>query len=792
MADALATVFVAVFSLLIGGGVVYAYYGWYAQRRDGDDDPLPFYYATVLNYTFGSYYYFDVANGEQYFAPKLLRILDLDDFVTDFSRFETVFDETSFLALKNAMNDLQEGKNAIQVQLKTLTTQRYFECFANAERTQEDELKSIILWFRDVTANRSRQQRITKENEKLKSELSLLSTTINALSFPVWRRDQYLSIKYCNLAYSEIAEETPEKVIDSEELELHKHARNLARVAQESGEQKSERRHVIVHGERRLFALTEAPANETTIIGSAQDITELERMQEEVQRHISAQSDLLESSTSAMAIYGPDMRLKSYNFAFVKLWGLDEAWLSSEPTYSEILEMLREKRKLPEQANFPAFKQHQIRLFTELIDLEEEFFYLPDGKSLRVIAIPHALGGILFAYEDVTDRLALERSYNTLIAVQKETLDKLHEGVAVFAEDGRLKLSNPIYRKLWKLPENIVEDEPHFYTIVEQIKDFFDADDWERFKMQHLNQAQMRTVHYERLERTDGSVIDWTSVPLPDGATLFTFFDVTDSTLVERSLRERNDALQEADRLKTEFLANVSYELRSPLTSISGFSEMLRQDYFGPLTGKQREYVDGIHQSSLQLMHLIDDILDLATIEAGYMQLSVSRFDIYGMLSAIISLVRERAKESDILLNFACDSRIGIMLGDETRLKQAVFNLVNNAMKYTPAKGAVTLAAEETAEGEVVIWVSDNGIGIAPEEQAAVFSKFYRGGATGNSRNANTRTGTGLGLPMVKSFIELHGGRVELTSTPGVGTRVACYLPRHNMRLEHYLQEVAS
>src|SRR5262249_47431273 len=160
----------------------------------------------------------------------------------------------------------------------------------------------------------------------------------------------------------------------------------------------------------------------------------------------------------------------------------------------------------------------------------------------------------------------------------------------------------------------------------------------------HIDDIQRRDLVGKQIERTDGKVLDWRKVPLPDGATLITYLDITDSTLVERSLRERNEALQEADRLKTEFLANVSYELRSPLTSISGFSEMLRQEYFGALSEKQKEYVDGIHQSSQHLMQLINDILDLASIEAGYMRLEVNDFDIYKTMKSMLALTQERAR----------------------------------------------------------------------------------------------------------------------------------------------------
>jgi signal transduction histidine kinase len=383
----------------------------------------------------------------------------------------------------------------------------------------------------------------------------------------------------------------------------------------------------------------------------------------------------------------------------------------------------------------------------------------------------------------VSNRLALERSYNTLIAVQRETLDHLHEGIAVYGEDGRLKLSNPVYLSLWNIDKTLAAQEPHIGEILEQCKPLYMFDDWDAYKSTLLAQAHNREHGSYRMERRDGKVIDWSAVPLPDGATLMSFIDVTDSTLVERSLRERNEALQEADRLKTEFLANVSYELRSPLTSISGFSEMLRQEYFGSLSGKQKEYVEGIHQSSQHLMELINDILDLASVEAGYMRLEVGKFDIHAMMKTVFSLIQERAREYNLMVKFDCPARMGKMTGDETRIKQILFNLLSNAIKYSEGGDIITLGAKEADADKILFWVEDEGQGIAAEEQQAVFGKFYRGKNQSLRGKTGQRSGTGLGLSIVRSFIDLHGGQVELHSETGKGARFECYIQRDNPEL---------
>ena len=602
-----------------------------------------------------------------------------------------------------------------------------------------------------------------------------LRAVVDLLPLPVWRRGADLGLIECNHAYAAAVDVPAAKAL-AERREIGagvvgEGGRALAGRARSTMMSQSESHHIVIGGARRLMEFTEAPLGGSgELVGFAQDFTDLENIQAELARHIAAHADVLENVAVAIAIYGPDTKLTFFNTAFASLWRLEEDWLVTEPTLDEVLERLRERRRIPEHADFRAFKRQQLAMFTSLIEPQEELLHLPDERTLRLVISPHPFGGLTFVYEDVTDKLALERSYNTLIEVQRETLDNLYEAIAVFGSDGRLKLSNPAYAQIWKLAPEDLTGEPHVGDIIEKQRAFFDdGGDWPALKRRIIARLTAHQGDSTRLMRHDGSILQAVIVPLPDGNVLLSYLDVTDSTRVEHALRERNEALETAGRLKSEFIANVSYELRTPLNAIIGFAEILTNQYFGELSARQLDYSRGILDSSHRLLSLINDILDLATIEAGYMTLETQELDIHTLMSSVLALSRERARNQNLKLEFDCPPDIGSLHGDERRLKQALFNLISNALKFTPPGGTVTLAARRTAD-RIALIVADTGVGVPREDQARIFEKFERGSS--NARHS----GPGLGLSLVKSFIELHGGTVEMDSRPGSGTTVTCYL----------------
>jgi signal transduction histidine kinase len=240
-----------------------------------------------------------------------------------------------------------------------------------------------------------------------------------------------------------------------------------------------------------------------------------------------------------------------------------------------------------------------------------------------------------------------------------------------------------------------------------------------------------------------------------------------------KEIQAKSAELEVANRHKSEFLASMSHELRTPLNAILGFSEVLAEQMFGEVNEKQAEYLRDIHTSGVHLLSLINDILDLAKIEAGRMDLEVSTFDMTGALENALTLIRERAGRNGVKLELQCDPQIGACAADERKFKQIMLNLLSNAVKFTPAGGTISVAARRSQSG-IEIAVSDTGVGIKPDDQPLVFEEFRQVGESGAKAQ-----GTGLGLALTKKFVELHGGTISVQSELGKGSVFTFMLPQN-------------
>jgi signal transduction histidine kinase len=632
----------------------------------------------------------------------------------------------------------------------------------------------LILWLADTTVRGLEESgargRIEESKKLIEADPSAFLDALERAPFPAWRMNATGRLVWANKAYADAVEASDVDAVLAKQVTLDAGQKSQAAEATQSGDAVARIRPVVMGGKRRALDIVSFPVSGGAA-GFAIDVTDGEEAKAALKRFRRAHDDTLNHMAESVAVFDRSQRLVFRNTAFDSLFGLDVKWLNDWPGHGEWLDRLREKRLLPEQADYASWKRDELKRYDAAPNEEwpDELWPLPDGRTLRVARQRHPMGGVMMIFEDKTDELALRARYNTLINVQRATLDKLHEAVAVFGSDGRLRLHNTAFETLWNLSPGDLEGQPEFDAVAEKCAALYtDEAVWSAMKARATDPSPQARKHVTgEMQRVDERALTWLSRPLPDGATLIAWDDVTDSRRIEEALRDRAEALEASERIKSEFVEHVSYQLRTPLTTINGYSDMLMQGMSGELTERQLTHMTAIQTASEDLAKLVDDILDVAAIDAGQLELELGDVELKELGEDSVALLAHKAQHAGVKLELVEGETGDPLRADAKRLKQVVVNLLSNALRHTEKGGKVTLSLTRSEGGGATIAVTDDGEGISPERQAVVFERFERG----------VRGGAGLGLALVKEIIELHGGWVDLASEPGEGTKVVCHLP---------------
>lgn len=638
---------------------------------------------------------------------------------------------------------------------------------------------AVLLWFLDVTEAEQQSASLRQNLERRSAALQALSGLIELAPFPIWHRGPDLSLAMVNSAYVAAVEAEDAAIVVQQGIELVEEVEGQSPIlasdaVRERQEPATRTVPITMAGERRMMHVVEVPLAGGGVAGYAIDVEDQEQARAELARFVRAQHDMLDRLSAGVAQFGRDRALTFFNQPFARLFSLTADFLADRPEFDRVIDAMRVAGHLPEVRDFPEWKEAHRAWFTAGLAADEEDWLLPGGKHLRVVAQPLPDGGLLIIFEDRTEQIQLASARDTLLRVRSATFDNLFEAVGVFASDGRLNLWNNRFKELWGFEEEQLAGHPRVDALTPHL-----AARMKRPSHAGIVRELVRSATQERKQRSgrvsliDGREFEFAAVPLPDGNALFAMLDVTDSRKVEAALRERTDALEEADRLKTAFVSNMSYELRTPLTSIGGFAEMLAGGYAGELPPTAVEYVAAILDSVSRLSALIDNVLDLTQSDMGSLLLAEDELDLASICEEAAEGARDLAGKKSIDLAVEIDPSVGTVTGDRRRLGQALANVLRNSLLYTDSAGRVLLHAEGDRD-EARIVVSDNGRGIDPADQPRVFDRFHR---TAEGRLAEEPT-VGLGLPLAKQFVEAHGGSIMLQSRPGEGTTVTIVLPR--------------
>jgi signal transduction histidine kinase len=604
-------------------------------------------------------------------------------------------------------------------------------------------------------------------------DLSSVRAILAALDKPAFARDGNDRLVYANQAYLNLAkslskngsETAPPELLDTAQLKAH------LGVCAEAAEAVTTPLRWPGQGP---FELVEFPISggRAGYLRAADD--DAARPVQTGAAHIGG---IIGALSTPIVIFNARRELVQYNEAYADLWHLNQNFLVPGLDERAVLDKLRTDGLLPNQVDYQTWRKKHLESYERTEPHESDPWHLPDGRTIKMISAPAGpSGGVIYVFEDITERLKLESTNKAFSNVQRETINALSEAVAVFGTNGRLTLSNPRLSALWKLPMNELGQNPHIDQIAEASGRAIPEDGagiWRDLKRGIIDLNPTRSDQTGRINRSDGRLLDYAITRLPDGQTMMTFLDVTESASYSKVLKERNDALVAADLLKDAFVENVSYELRSPLTNIIGFADLLAGSEGGSLNERQRAYIDYIRASSVTLGVLIDNILDLASVDAGIAELRPELLDIPTLVdkarAGLSATFPEISGEKPINLVVDIDDNLSPFIADGTRIVQVLYNLLSNAARFSPPGGEIRLSVSQRAERMIFV-IEDEGPGVTDEMKAAIQTRI--------DTPAGRQRGAGLGLAIVKTFVNLHGGTISAEKREPRGSRIIVSLPR--------------
>ena len=615
-----------------------------------------------------------------------------------------------------------------------------------------------------------------EELARARSDFGALVGIIEAAPMPMWFRGPEGDLQLVNQAYVAAVggEDARQVVTDGTELIESVDGLTARQVAlQAAGKQLPIERMVsaTIDGTRRALRVSDLPLGQEGVAGYAVDVEEMEELARALKAFGDAQRATLGQLSAGVAQFDARRQLTFANAPFQRLFALSPAMMFDPPQFERLLDHARDAGRVPEARDFPAWRRERAVWFTA-DSAQEEAWMLADGTHLRLVAQPLPDGGLTLIAEDRTEQLQLSAARDTLLRTRTATFDSLFESVAVFAPDGRLQLWNRRFAADWGLDDAFLDQHPRIESLLEQIA--------KRLARPQRVKAVGDAVRGATLERkqtggravlSDGRTLEFAGVPLPDGNGLLTVLDISDSEKAAEALKQRAAALEEADAMKTRFLANMSYEFRTPLTSIGGFAELLQAGLGGELSDSGVEYVSAILQSVERLGEQIESVLDLSQSEAGMLPLAREEFELLPLVKGLVDDRRTRLAEAGLTLDLRGDKSAGRLSGDRRRMARAIGHLIDNAIAATPNGGRV-LVEVGGHKGKARVVISDNGAGM----DAATLARAIEGiKVSADGKGVERRQG--LGLPLARQLIEAHGGTLELHSEVGQGTAAIIELP---------------
>ncbi|MBX9645045.1 MAG: PAS-domain containing protein [Novosphingobium sp.] len=635
---------------------------------------------------------------------------------------------------------------------------------------------AALVWVFDFSDSESELVQLRDDAARARGDFAALVGLIEAAPMPMWFRGSDGALQLVNQAYvrAVAGQDARQVVADGTELVESVDGLTAKQIALQAAAKQLPIERMVsatIDGQRRALRVSDLPLGTEGVAGYAVDVEEMEELGRELKAFRDAQRATLAQLSAGVAQFDAKRQMVFANPPFQRIFGLSNAAMLDLPPFERLLDLARDAGRLPEARDFPAWRRERAGWFLAS-EAQEEAWVLSDGTHLRIVAQPLPDGGLTLIAEDRTEQLQLSAARDTLLRTRTATFDSLFESLAVFSPDGRMQLWNRRFAADWGLENDFLDTHPKIELLLEKITRRLERPIKAKQVGDVVRAATLdrRQTHGKAVLK-DGRTLQFAGVPLPDGNGLLTVLDITDAQKAAEALKQRNAALEEADAMKTRFLANMSYEFRTPLTSIGGFAELLQAGLGGDLSDSGKEYISAILQSVERLGEQIESVLDLSQSEAGMLPLAQEEVDVFALVKALVEERAGRIKEAGLMLDLRGDKGAGRITGDRRRLGRAIGHLIDNAIAATPPGGRVLVEASGR-KGKSQVVISDNGAGMDPATLARAMEGIK---VSADGKGVERRQG--LGLPLARQLIEAHGGTLQLMSEPGQGTAAIVELP---------------
>jgi signal transduction histidine kinase len=602
-----------------------------------------------------------------------------------------------------------------------------------------------------------------------------LAEILDMLPVYIWQQDRDMKITYCNKQYASAVEAKPEYVITNN-VELIPKGRT-PHISSErlTANPRKFSEHVIINGERRLLNITVTPSNESkTLVGLAVDCTEHEALQKEHINYKKQTEEILDNISVPIAIFDRDVVLIFANSAMLKLFHTDGLDLTATCKLSDIINHLITNELVVIDMNLKDYQEKVMNLISTLIEPYHTSINIYGGKIMGVTISPVIGGGLIFVFEDVSEVISLERKINSLTSIYTEMASGLAEGVLIFGDDNRVRLTNKSLCEILHAGE--------VNAIGMHIREFFEAcpnalgppDVIEDFFMILIGAASQRSKVSNLLVLANGKTVMYSYSPLPENLNLLTFTDITDSLNISDAVAEKNQIIAQLGNLKETLVTKIAYEFKTPLSSISGFVDVLYNQYFGSLSEKQLRYCRELRDITANLAGTVDTIISLVNIEDGSVRLKFEEANLLTLLQKVMKCLETRAEENGIEIIANLEEADVVVIADQQTMEDAITQLISRAIRVTPRNGEISVSVENSKlhEGWIDIVLDDAGISVSGEDVESYTKIMSNSGSS-----SIVGYGSTLEIVLAREIAELHKGSVSVDTNDHNGTRVILSIP---------------